>query len=94
MGQAVVRQHDDGGAIVRAFQHFTQHLVDLPIKLRQCRAVFGRERGVKFRMLRIDQAPKHVRIQIETGEIKEEQAGIEFGIRFPACSSFISPVSI
>jgi hypothetical protein len=38
-------------------------------------------------MLRIDQAPKHVRIQIETGEIKEEQAGMEFrefGIKNPA----------
>src|ERR1700682_5236921 len=38
-----------------------------------------RERRVVFRMLRIDEAPEHVRIEIQTGEIKKEKTRVELG---------------
>ena len=75
----MVREHQHGGVIVQRAADFAQHLIDLLIKLGQRRTVLGGQRSVVFRMLRIDQPPEHVRIQIEAGKIKEEQAGVEFG---------------
>ncbi len=75
----MVREHHHRGLVVHVLHHLSQHLIDLLIELWQCGPIFRRERGIIFRMFRVDQAPQHVRIQIKAGEIEKEQAGMKLG---------------
>ena len=74
----MVGKHEQSRVVVDLRHHFAEHLIDLLVKLLQCRPVLSGKRGVVRRMLRIGETPHHVRVQIEAGKIEEEQAIVKF----------------
>jgi hypothetical protein len=74
----VVGEDEQGRIRVQCWKDFAQHVIHLLVGISDGGSILRGECGVVRRMFRIHQPPKHMRVQIHTLEVEEENAALEF----------------
>ena len=74
----MIGKHEQRSVAINLRQNLAQHLVNLFVKFLERGSILRGRRCIVRRMLRIGQPPHHVPVEIEAGEVKEEETVVKF----------------
>src|SRR5438874_5523865 len=77
--EPVIRQNQQSCVLIQLGKNLAEHLVHLLVELLENGTILRGQGCVVCRMLGVNQPPQHVRVEVETGEIKEEDTFLKFG---------------
>src|SRR5438067_4606128 len=76
---SVIGQNQQSRVLIQLGQNLAEHLVHLLVELLENGTILRGKSCVVCGMLGVNQPPQHVRVQIEAGEVKEEDTFLKFG---------------